>query len=117
MPFAGLGLPPAGQPIAAATLTVGIHECSGAGKVGEGPKVCSTAGVSGSSQAASGRARAPMHIASSNLFRMLAPRLSQDNTKSRRVFIALAMKLIGHIHERRPRHRTPPLRPTRMEPG
>jgi len=50
---------------------------------------------------------------------MLAPRLSQDNTKSRRVFIALAMKLIGHIHDRRPRlqSRTPPLRPTRMEPG
>jgi hypothetical protein len=73
MPFAGVGLPPAGQPIAVATLTVGTHECCGAGKVGEGPKVCSTVEVSCSSQAARGSARAPIHITSNNLFRMSAP--------------------------------------------
>src|SRR3984957_10776893 len=72
-PFAGVGLPPAGQPIAVAILTVGVHKCCGAGKVGEGPKVCSTADVSCSSQAASGSARAPIHIASNNLLRISAP--------------------------------------------
>src|ERR1700682_3595551 len=73
MAFAGVGLPPAGQPIAVAILTVGVHECCGAGKVGEGPKVCSTVEVSCSSQAASDSARAPIPIASNNLLRILAP--------------------------------------------
>src|SRR5450631_2948422 len=60
IPLAATGLPPAGQPLAVAMLTVGIHECCGVGSAGEGPKLCSAApGGEGSLQAASGSASAP----------------------------------------------------------
>ena len=49
--------------MAVATLTVGTMDFCGAGKVGEGPKVCSTAAVSCSSQAVRDSANAPTHIA------------------------------------------------------
>ena len=65
MPLAAVGLPPAGQPIALATLTVGSQELCGAGKVGEDPKVCSVAAVSCSLQAASGSAKIPTDASSS----------------------------------------------------
>src|SRR5579859_4213059 len=55
-PSAAAGLPPADQPIALATLTVGSRALSGAGRVGDGPKVCSVAAVSFSLQEASGKA-------------------------------------------------------------
>jgi hypothetical protein len=61
--------------MAVAILTVGIKEFSGAGRVGEGPKVCSAATLSGSLQAASGSASVPIHIASRILLRMFAPRI------------------------------------------
>src|ERR1035438_1838199 len=64
MPLAAVGLPPAGQPVAVATLTVGIQDFCGAGRAGEGPKVCSAVTVSGSLQAASGSASIATDIAS-----------------------------------------------------
>src|SRR4051812_19076150 len=55
MPLAATGLPPEGHPVALAILTVGIQDFSGAGRAGEGPKVCSAeAVVAGSLQAARG---------------------------------------------------------------
>jgi hypothetical protein len=95
MPFAGVGLTPAGQPTAVATLTVGISEFCGAGSVAEGPKVCWTVVVYGSSQAASGSAKNPIHIASKTLFRIFIPCLrgtTRYNTGMRRMFTAVAMK-------------------------
>src|SRR3984957_17810313 len=64
IPLAAVGLPPAVQPIALATLTVGIQELCGAGRVGEGPKVCSVTAVSCSLQAASGSVRIPINVTS-----------------------------------------------------
>src|ERR1700679_925148 len=75
MPLAAGGLPPLLQPIAWATLTVGTQELCGAGRVGEGPKVCAvTAPSCCSLQAASGSTRIPIHVTSIRL-RMLAPSL------------------------------------------
>src|SRR5882672_8353794 len=80
MPLAAVGLAPAGQPVAVAILTVGIQEVCGAGRVGEGPKVCSAAAVlEGSLQEASGSASAPTDITSNKIFRMMAPWISPDN--------------------------------------
>src|ERR1700738_1642128 len=79
MPLAAVGLAPAGHLVAVATLTVGIQEVCGAGRVGEGPKVCSAAAVlEGSLQEASGSASAPTDIASSMILRM-APCLPPDD--------------------------------------
>ena len=67
-------LPPAGQPVAVATLTVGIQDFCGAGRLGEGPKLCSAVLVSwGSLQAASGSVTAPIQTASRILLRMVVP--------------------------------------------
>jgi len=57
-----------------------IQEVCGAGRVGEGPKVCSAAALlSGSLQEAIGSASAPTDIASSMILRMMAPCLPPDN--------------------------------------
>src|ERR1700748_2244814 len=101
MPLAAVGLAPAGQPIALATLTVGIHECCGAGRVGDGPKVCSVAAVFCSLQAASGSGKNPIHVRSRRfltgfflagiiVLRMFVPRLCRYNTEGWRTFTAFA---------------------------
>src|SRR5205814_8623632 len=74
MPLAAVGLPPAGQPVAVAILTVGIQDCSGAGRAGEDPKVCSAAaGAEGSLHAARGSPSAATPIASRRVLRLAAP--------------------------------------------
>ena len=74
VPLAAVGLPPAGQPTAVATLTVGIQECCGVGRVGEGPKLCSAVTVScGSLQPASASVSAAIPTAGQILLRMVAP--------------------------------------------
>src|ERR1700733_11202367 len=97
MPLAAVGLAPAGQPTALATLTVGIQELCGAGRVGEDPKVCSVAAVSCSLQGGGGSAKIPIHESSRRfltgiflnciiVLRMLVPRLWHYNTESRPMF-------------------------------
>src|SRR3954471_16219590 len=74
MPLAAVGLPPEGELVASAIWMVGIQDFSGAGRAGEGPKVCSAeAVVAGSLQAARGSTRAPAKILSNSRLRMTAP--------------------------------------------
>src|ERR1700722_1858742 len=100
MPLAAVGLPPAGPPNALATLTVGSQELCGAGRVGEGPKVCSVTAVSCSLHAASGSAKIATIVTSGRFFasfillRMLVPRLWRYNTESPQMFTVLAMNFV-----------------------
>src|SRR5450432_2835816 len=95
IPLAATGLPPAGQPLAVAMLTVGIQERSGAGSAGEGPKLRSAAaGVEGSLQAASGSASAPTDIASKTFLRIVTPLHINYNAESRPMFAASALKFV-----------------------
>src|SRR5258708_31349905 len=85
MPLAATGLPPPGQPVAVATLTVGIQECCGGGSTGAGPKVCAAETPSfASSQAASGSANAPIQIASNIFLRILVPFMTALYTQCRK---------------------------------
>src|ERR1700730_14855534 len=96
IPFAATGLLPARQPIALATLIVGNKEFSAAGRVGEGPNVCSVAAVSCSLQAASGTASPAMRIASRRFLegrkclRMLVSPVWRYNTRNRHVLTVSA---------------------------
>jgi hypothetical protein len=76
MPLAAVGLAPAGQLVAFATLMVGISDSFGATSVGDGPKSCPEATVDRSLQAASGTASAPTQTANTNLLRMMFPRMA-----------------------------------------
>ncbi len=68
MPLAAIGLPPSGQPIAVAMLTVGIHDFFGAGRVGRRAKALfGRGGILRVVAAREGQRQRAMHVVSQKI--------------------------------------------------